>query len=86
MEHYVCKLYKVYVNDDPQLTLKGTATLMISIVYKKELYKPWFFDSSFIKIGSIMVKLWAFEYLQMGRNGRGHIVVFVTSLSLIRYA
>ena len=31
--------------------LKGTATLIICMIYKKELSKPWIFDTSFIIIG-----------------------------------
>ena len=44
------------------------------------------FDTSSIIIGWKLWKLWAFEYLQMDCNGSGHIVVWVTSHSLIEYA
>ena len=40
--------------------LKGTATLMISMFYQKELYEPWI-----IKIGWKMGKLWAFKEFKM---------------------
>ena len=36
------------------------------------------FETSFIEIGCKMWKLWAFEYLQVGCNGSGHIVGLVT--------
>ena len=44
--------------------LKGTATLRINIFYKKELYNVHF-DTSFIKIGGKMGKLWAFKEFNM---------------------
>ena len=44
------------------------------------------FDTSFIKIGWKMWKLWVFEYLQMARHVSGHFIGYVTSLSLINYA
>ena len=44
------------------------------------------FDTSFIKIGSKMEKLWSIEYLDMECNGSGPIVGFVTSHRLFEYA
>ena len=44
---------------------KGTATLMISMFYKKELYKKMKFDTSIIKIGCKKGKLWAFKEFNM---------------------
>ena len=47
-------------------SLKGTATLMISMFYKKELYKPWILipvSSKSVKNGKIVV-VWIF------RNGQ----------------
>ena len=43
------------------------------------------FDTSFILIGWIAQKLWAFEYLQMDCNESAHIVVLVASHSIIKY-
>ena len=40
--------------------IQGTATLMISIFYQKELYKPWL-DTRIIEISRKMGKLWAFK-------------------------
>ena len=39
------------------LFLKGTGTLMISIFYQKELYKPWIFmqvSSKLVENGEVM--------------------------------
>ena len=34
---------------------------MISIFYQKELYEAWIYDTSILKIGWKMRKLWSFE-------------------------
>ena len=68
------------------LNLKGTATLMISMFYMKELYEPWILISFSGNSVAKIWKLWAFEYLQMDSNGSGHFVGLVTSHSLIKYA
>ena len=64
-------------------TLKGTATLMITMFCMKDLNKPRILIPGSSKSVEKMWKLWVFEYLQMGCNGSGHIVGLVTSLRLI---
>ena len=44
------------------------------------------FDNSFVKISWKIGKLWGFECFQMGCYGGSHIVGFVTSHILIKYA
>ena len=69
-----------------QYSLKGTATLIISMFYMNELSEPW----SLIPVSSKSVEKCGsygfFEYLQMDCNGSGHFVGLVTSHSLIKYA
>ena len=68
--------------------LKGTATLMITMFYMKDLNKPWILIPGEFHLNRLknMEVQWAFEYLQMDCNGSGHIVGLVMSHSLIKYA
>ena len=59
---------------------------MMSLFYMKDLNKPLILIPVSSKSVEKMWKLLAFEYSQMDCNGSGHIVGFVTSLSLIKYA
>ena len=79
-------IYYLLYRCDAMPILKGTATLIINMSIIKRAIETVDFDTSFIKIGWKMGKLWAFEYLQTGCNGSGHIIGLLTSHSLFEYA
>ena len=65
--------------------LKGTATLMTTVYYMKDLYKPCILIPVHLN-RLINIEDGANKYLQMDCNGSSHIVGIVTSHSLIKYA
>ena len=67
-------------------SLKGTATLIITMFYMKNLNKPCIFILVSSKSVEKRRSCGRFECLQMDCNGSGHIVDLVTSHSLIKYA
>ena len=67
-------------------TLNGTATLLISLFYMRELYESWILIPVSSKSVEKIWKVRAFENVQMDSNGSGHFVGLVTSHSLIKYA
>ena len=66
--------------------LKGDRNPNDKLLYKKELYKPWILIPVSSKSVEKMRKWWPLEYLEIDFYGSGHIVGFVTSHSLIKYA
>ena len=66
--------------------LKGDRNPNDKLLYKKELYKPWILIPVSSKSVEKWRQWWPLKYLEIDFNGSGHIVGFVTSHSLIKYA
>ena len=71
----------IYINSLYYVNLKGTATLIVSMFYMKDLNKPCILVPVLSKS---VEKRRSCGHLNC--NGSGHIVGLVTSHSLIKYA